>query len=175
MSNLHVEQSGSMDFGPCPCCGGSSRTVGAYVYDPASETAAYFVQWTLGHVDLHGANVDLIIGKWGDDSLRSDRFGISLNFRMTDQGPAFMIIDSAERPVGSSELVGKALSRSEVIGTPLAEIAFRIVDAIWLQDIRIREVADWTQQAGAGQPATRPESKQEGGDKPQPEAEGRSQ
>jgi hypothetical protein len=30
------------------------------------------------------------------------------------------------------------------------------------------------EQAGAGQPATRPESKSEGGDKPQPEAEGRS-
>jgi hypothetical protein len=30
------------------------------------------------------------------------------------------------------------------------------------------------QQAGTGQPATRPESKSEGGDKPQPEAEGRS-
>ena len=30
------------------------------------------------------------------------------------------------------------------------------------------------EQAGAGQPATRPESKSEGGDKPQPESEGRS-
>ena len=30
------------------------------------------------------------------------------------------------------------------------------------------------EQAGAGQPATRPESKSEGSDKPQPEAEGRS-
>jgi hypothetical protein len=30
------------------------------------------------------------------------------------------------------------------------------------------------EQAGAGQPATRPESKPEGGEKPQPEAEGRS-
>ena len=30
------------------------------------------------------------------------------------------------------------------------------------------------QQAGAGQPATRPELKSEGGDKPQPNAEGRS-
>jgi hypothetical protein len=29
-------------------------------------------------------------------------------------------------------------------------------------------------QGGTGQPATRPESKSEGGDKPQPEAEGRS-
>jgi hypothetical protein len=31
-----------------------------------------------------------------------------------------------------------------------------------------------TEQAGTGQPATRPDSKSEGGDKPQPEAEGRS-
>lgn len=31
-----------------------------------------------------------------------------------------------------------------------------------------------SEQAGTGQPATRPESKSEGGDKPQPEAEGRS-
>jgi predicted translin family RNA/ssDNA-binding protein len=30
-----------------------------------------------------------------------------------------------------------------------------------------------SEQAGTGQPATRPESKSEGGDKPQPEAEGR--
>ena len=30
------------------------------------------------------------------------------------------------------------------------------------------------EQAGTGQPATRPESKSEGSDKPQPEAEGRS-
>ena len=31
-----------------------------------------------------------------------------------------------------------------------------------------------SEQAGTGQPATRPESKSEGSDKPQPEAEGRS-
>ena len=31
-----------------------------------------------------------------------------------------------------------------------------------------------SEQAGAGQPATRPVDKSEGGDKPQPEAEGRS-
>ena len=36
------------------------------------------------------------------------------------------------------------------------------------------EMDQEAQQAGAGQPATRPESKSEGGDKPQPESEGRS-
>ncbi len=38
----------------------------------------------------------------------------------------------------------------------------------------IRVVEDQAEQAGTGQPTTRPESKSEGGDKPQPETEGRS-
>jgi hypothetical protein len=38
----------------------------------------------------------------------------------------------------------------------------------------LRLVDTRTEQAGAGQPATRPESKSEGGDKPQPKSEGRS-
>jgi hypothetical protein len=39
---------------------------------------------------------------------------------------------------------------------------------------RILTIDQEAEQAGAGQPATRPESDSEGGDKPQPEAEGRS-
>ena len=40
----------------------------------------------------------------------------------------------------------------------------------------LKQAADTTkaEQAGAGQPATRPKSKSEGSDKPQPESEGRS-
>ncbi len=41
-----------------------------------------------------------------------------------------------------------------------------------LQAFYVRQKS--AEQAGTGQPATRPESKSEGGDKPQPEAEGRS-
>jgi hypothetical protein len=42
----------------------------------------------------------------------------------------------------------------------------------WMTLTEAREIQ--AEQAGTGQPATRPESKSEGGDKPQPEAEGRS-
>jgi hypothetical protein len=51
-----------------------------------------------------------------------------------------MVIDSASRPVATSDLVGRSLARSEVIGSPLAKTAFDIVDAIWLQDKRIAEI-----------------------------------
>lgn len=51
----------------------------------------------------------------------------------------------------------------------------RIVEAARVrQDASGRRIIRQGEQAGAGQPATRPESKSEGRDKPQPEAEGRS-
>jgi hypothetical protein len=43
-----------------------------------------------------------------------------------------------------------------------------------MKALTIRLKNEEAEQAGTGQPATRPESKSEGGDKPQPEAEGRS-
>jgi hypothetical protein len=53
-----------------------------------------------------------------------------------------MVIDAAGRHVAQSELVGKALARTDVMGTPLAREVFAFVDAVWLNDDRIREVSD---------------------------------
>ncbi len=52
---------------------------------------------------------------------------------------------------------------TDIVGTEVKSIAYG--------DVETQEDAE---QAGTGQPATRPESKPEGGDKPQPESEGRS-
>jgi hypothetical protein len=141
MPALTVELGESSELGPCDCCGGRSRTVWGYLHRGETTEAAYFVQWTLGQVDRHGANFDLIVGKWGDGTIRHDRRAVALELRHGEAGPAFTVIDAADRPVGGSELVGKALSRGEVIGTPLAAAVFEMVDAIWLQDERIAEVA----------------------------------
>jgi hypothetical protein len=140
MTEFLIEPSGSKDFGPCECCGGRSRTVWGYVHGPSGPAAAYFVQWTVGEVDRHGAHFDLVVGNWGPDADPADRRSISLQFRRTERGPGFMIIDSTDRPAASSSLAGKGLARDEVLGTPLAQEAFAIVDAIWLGDTRIAEI-----------------------------------
>jgi len=36
--------------------------------------------------------------------------------------------------------VGEALRREQVIGTPLAKLAFEIIDAVWIQDSRIADI-----------------------------------
>ena len=137
---LRVEFAGAQDFGPCECCQHNTRRVWGYVHSAGRAEAAYFVHWTLGGVRDHGANFDLIVGRWGEGAERSDRVAIALEFRVLDNGPSFMVIDAEHREFSHSDLVGRALARDEVIGTPLARHVFDIVDAIWLQDERIVEI-----------------------------------
>ncbi len=144
MIPLTIETAGSSDFGPCGCCSANSRTVWGYLHRGDVAEAAYFVQWTLGQIERHGANFDLIVGKWGDGTSRNDRSAISLEFHWTDRGPAFTVVDSLHRPFASSDLVGTVLSRDEVVGTPLAQLAFEFIDAIWLHDERIGELTTVT-------------------------------
>src|SRR6187455_1276529 len=98
MIPLSIETAGSSDFGPCSCCGANSRTVWGYVHRGDVAVAAYFVQWTLGQLERHGANFDLIVGNWGDGTSRNDRSAVSLEFSRTQRGPSFIVVDSAQRP-----------------------------------------------------------------------------
>lgn len=102
---------------------------------PAAH-AAYFVHWTLGKVADRGARLDLVLGRWGRDTTGADRYAVSLEYRRTDRGPAFMVVDAT-----TNELAGRALRRDQVIGTALASQVFGLVDAIWLHDRRISEVS----------------------------------
>ena len=113
-----------------------TRRVWGYVYDDEVPAAAYFVEWTPGHLHKF-ANFDLILGKWGENASPAHRKAVALAFQQREDGPAFMVIDAASRPVGSSEIVGEALDRERVIGKPIAQKVFAICDTIFLQDQRI--------------------------------------
>lgn len=140
MEALRVEPTGANDYGPCECCGHNSRCAWGFIHAPEGTLASYFVHWTLGRVGDHGANFDLIVGKWGEETTARDRCLISLAYRLFDNGPEFMVIDGQERPAAKSELVGRVLWRSEVVGQPIAQQAFAAVDAILAQDSRVLEL-----------------------------------
>jgi hypothetical protein len=140
MDALEVEPTGANDTGPCECCGNNSRCVWGFVHTPEASLASYFVHWTLSRVADHGANFDLIIGRWGDGTSARDRVLVALAYRLLESGPGFMVIDAADRPAASSELVGRVLTRAEVLGQPVAKQAFAIVDAVLAQDARVAEL-----------------------------------
>jgi hypothetical protein len=139
---LQVEPTDSKDFGPCSCCGNMSRTVWGFVNLADATIAAYFVQWTLNN-PKHGANFDLIVGQWGEKPTSQKRQAISMEYRIIDGQGSFMVIDANTREFANNELVSTVLRREDVIGKPVADEAFAIVDAIFAKEERMVEVRNW--------------------------------
>jgi len=114
--------------------------VWGYVHEGRRSLASYFVQWKVGQVRRHGANFDLILGKWGEGTGADDRVAVALQFRRTETGPSFMVVDAGGRPTARGGLARAALARDQVLGSPWEQEAYDVVDAVWLKDERIREI-----------------------------------
>jgi len=123
----------------CDCCGGTTRRVWGYLHSESGETSAYFVQWTQGQRDKHGAFFDFVIGRWGDDTSPADRTLASFECRWIDSRPGFMAIDASSRS-GYTSIASSLLNRADIVDTPLAARLYELVDAVWVQDDRIREL-----------------------------------
>jgi hypothetical protein len=103
--------------------------------------AAYQVHWTSRQVARHGAEFYIILGRWGDDTSAADRFAIALHFFIEPDRFGLTVVDADQTPIASHPLVGQALPRESVIDSPLAQDVFKLVDAIWLDDENVAEVA----------------------------------
>jgi hypothetical protein len=139
-SDRLIEPTGEASLGPCACCNANRRRVWGLVHRGEVGEAAYFVQWIPGQVGRYGARFDLILGEWGEGTDRAQRYAVALEFRFTSSGPAFMVIDAVAGDAPWGEVAGRGLRREEAIGTPTAQQAFDIVDALWLQDERLSEI-----------------------------------
>lgn len=95
---------------------------------------------TSSEVEDFGAHFDIILGPWGDDTSPADRTVALLEHRLFANGPAVMVID-AKLERGLDGIAAQALTRAEVIGTPIADNLFAIYDAIVLQDPRVKALA----------------------------------
>jgi len=122
--------------GHCDCCGHASRCVWGMVHDGPATIAAYWMHWTVGHLSDTGANLDLVIGKWGDGTTANDRVAVALVHRELEDGSSLMVINAADRQTRNVSLASTGLAREDVIGTPMAANVFALVDAIYLQDGR---------------------------------------
>jgi hypothetical protein len=142
MAQYRIEPAEQREFGPCACCGGTTMRVWGYVQYGEATLAAYFVTWTKGQVARHGANWDFIVGTWGEGTTAEDRVAVALAMRVMDRGPEFMVIDAMGRDMAASDLAGKAMSRDQVLGTQLADAVFGMVDAIWLEDQRVKDLTE---------------------------------
>lgn len=125
--------------GYCDCCGNRSRAVWGDVSDSAGTVGVYFVHWT-ENMPEHLPCFDIVLGAWGEGTSPDARVLVSLVYDSGMKGGSFTVVDSKDRPADSRSVCGRALKRNEVIGTPVADDVFAIVDVVWLQDDRIEEI-----------------------------------
>lgn len=137
MTEYEVEPLGET-AGRCDCCAAITRSIWGVMHLAGAETvASYFVTWTPGvALAVHPANMDIILGAWGEGTGAADRVGVSLLYTQSAAGPAVAVIDAGPRKFAKNTLVGAALGPDEVIGTPLAARVFGIFDAVFAQDRR---------------------------------------
>lgn len=140
MQNIVVDPDKSNDVGPCECCGSMSRTVWGYISVDGAARAVYYVQWTLGQVPRHGANVDLLMGEWGDGSGPEQRVAVSLEYRIGANGPEFASVDPDARPHANSGLAAHCIPGRHVLGNPVGADAYAFTHAIFGQDARVAEL-----------------------------------
>jgi hypothetical protein len=140
MAKLYILPAKEAQFGPCECCGNRTRRVWGFARRGRWTAAGYYVEWTPGHVPDRGAIFDVVLGKWGERATPVDRVLVSLEYRLLESGPTFMVVDAAGRPADERGFVGQALARPQVIGTPWAAKAFETVDAILDKDDRVCEL-----------------------------------
>lgn len=71
-TTLRVTPDGDQVTGRCECCGQISRRVSGTIETTDAAVAAFTVWWTVGHIAEHGAEFDLICGRWGDGIAQQD-------------------------------------------------------------------------------------------------------
>lgn len=75
-----IEQTGASG-GHCDCCGSTTKRVWGLVHRDGAAVPAYFVGWAEDRPD-HGANFDLVLGKWGSSAGKQDRYAVALDYRV---------------------------------------------------------------------------------------------
>lgn len=140
MPKYRIHTAGDCARAPCSCCGYDGSTVWGLVYCHDAACAAYYVHWTPGRLE-HGARFDLVLGDWSAGASTVERSAVALAYRLYPNGPEFKVVDAGEKRIADRAVIGKFLLRDDVVGQPIADEIFQIVDAIWLQDLRIAELA----------------------------------
>ena len=138
---LEIEPTGAT-AGHCDCCGSTTERVWGFVHGNKETLAAYFVSWARQRPN-HGASFDFILGKWGESATPQERYVVSLDCRIIEGAPQFMVVDAHGRLPSAQDVAESALTRSEVIGTPLAPQIFQLVDEVYISDPRLAEIRNW--------------------------------
>jgi hypothetical protein len=137
VKGLVIDPGESADLGACPCCGNMGRSAWGYVSKNGAARALYYARWIDKHHD-RGVQFLVSVGSWGETSNVSMRRMVAIDCRMGDGRPTFMVLDATKVPDADEALMGKGLSREQVLADPLKDEVLPMVDQVTYEDRRIK-------------------------------------
>ena len=133
-------------LGICSCCGSETACTRGMVELDGIHVASYLIKWTVGDPS-HGMGWLVSL----NEQPSGRRVSVSLSYSF--EHSAFMVYLLGEYPWDTEDIsgCGEILDRDRVIGTPLEEQVFLMVDEIWVNDpflqIDCAEMIDLAKQA----------------------------
>ncbi len=121
-------------LGICPCCGSDTACTRGVVLSDGKRIARYLVKWTVGDPS-HGMGWLISLPQTGTAC------DVAVSLRYSFEHDSFMVRHLGDEPWTPDDLAGfgELLDRDQVIGTPLADRTFAIVDDIWSSDPYVME------------------------------------
>jgi hypothetical protein len=137
----------------CPHCGEESMTVWGWVSKDNTAHAAYFANLMTGHQEI-SARLTISIGGWGKEDSLAKRKWVFLEARPIPGSYEMMVREPGESLYGGEPILGKALSRSEALSTPLLQEFFAVADHIAQNDPAVKSYLSGEAVSSEGRKAT---------------------
>ncbi len=121
----------------CQHCGEESMTVWGWVYKDKAAHGAYFANLMTGHEET-SARLTISVGGWGEEDNLAKRKWIFIEARPSESSYEMMVREPDESLYAGKEVLGKPMTRSEALASPLIQEFFAVADHIANNDPAVK-------------------------------------
>ena len=134
--SLDIEEE-SVETTNCDCCGKNTIEVVGNVLSGSDFLSWYVVRWSEGHTDIPPA-IKLYTGDWSEGAPAETRWGVAVHWHL---GPSGGLSVGDWSPESRQKIsLFTPVDRDDVIGTAFEEELWPMIDAIIMEDTRLKEL-----------------------------------
>jgi len=122
----------------CDDCGRAFGTVHGFLYQEGDAYAVYHALLQREHPST-AVDLALSFGSWDEEATGGDRTRVGIRIWPDEAELKLHITAVEESSWGDSEIFGRMVDRSDVLGTPTEQDAMRAAEFVLAHDERVRE------------------------------------
>lgn len=140
MLNIRYEPTETSE--PCPCgCGGRTVSLTRFVEADGEPVGVCFTRFATSH-QPPAAAVSLSLGNFAEGSTPAERVAFAMRIQplpREDEGYQLTLLDAAQSPWNTVEVIGRTLGREEAADHPRMQEAWAIADQVLTHDVVLKK------------------------------------